>query len=289
MWALPFLTVLALSERYYQGRKHQHKLLTDWARQMIVELYAWLPQRRLIVTADSSYAALELLATCQDLPRPVTMVTWLRLNAALYDPAPPRQPGKRCAPRKKGARQPNLTARIDDPTTVWTEHTIVWYGRTTRRLRLATDTAVWYHNGLPPVPLRWVLVADQLDADPAKALETQALLCADGAVEAAQIVEWSVLRWQLEVTFEEARTRLGIETQRQWSDLAILRTTPALLGLFSLVTLFAHFQLQGQQLSTRQAAWYAKEAPTFSDTLAYVGQHLWPADFIGCRPTTPTL
>jgi len=287
VWALPCLTVLAPSERYYQGRKQRHKLLTDWARQMIVQVYAWLLQRRLIVTADSSYAALELLATCQGLPTPVTMVTRLRLDAALYDPAPPRQPGKRGAPRKKGARQPNLTARIDDPTTVWTEHTIAWYGRTTRRLRLATGTAVWYHNGLPPVPLRWVLVANLLDADPAKALETQALLCTDSGAEAAQIVEWFVLRWQLEVTFEEARAHLGIETQRQWSDLAILRTTPALLGLFSLVTLFAHHLLQGQQPSTRQAAWYAKEAPTFSDTLAYVRQHLWPVDIIWMSPSLP--
>jgi len=69
---------------------------------------------------------------------------------------------------------------------------------------------------------------------------------------------------------------LGIETQRQWSDLAILRTTPALLGVFSLVILFAHQLLQGQQLAVRQAAWYPKRLATFSDTLALVRQQLWP-------------
>jgi hypothetical protein len=285
VWALPFLTVLAPSERYYQGRKQQYKPLTDWARQMIVQVRAWLPQRQLIVTADSSYAALELLAASQGLPTPVTLVTRLRLDAALYDPAPPREPGRRGAPRKKGERQPNLTARVADPTTVWTEHTIAWYGRTTRQVRLATGTAVWYHSGLPTVPLRWVLIADLLEADPATALAPQALLCTDSGAEAPQIVEWFVLRWQLEVTFEEARAHLGIETQRQWSDLAILRTTPALLGLFSLVTLFAHHLLQGQQPSTRQAAWYTKEVPTFSDTLAYVRQHLWPVNIIWMSPS----
>ena len=90
------------------------------------------------------------------------------------------------------------------------------------------------------------------------------------------MVEWFVMRWQLEVTFEEARAHLGIETQRQWSDLAILRTTPILLALFSLVTLFAHQLLQGRELPVRQAAWYHKTLPTFSDTLAFVRQQLWP-------------
>ena len=284
VWALPFLTVLAPSERYYEGRKQQHKQLTDWARQMIMQVRTWLPNRRLVVVADSTYAALELLASAQGLAQPVTVVTRLRLDAALYDPAPPRQPGQRGAPRKKGARQPNLAARLDDPTTVWTEHTIAWYGRTTRKLRLATGTALWYHSGMSPVALRWVLITDLEDADPATALTPQALLCTDCGAAAAQIVEWFVLRWQLEVTFEEARAHLGIETQRQWSDLAILRTTPALLGLFSLVTLFAHHLLQGQQPSTRQAAWYTKEVPTFSDTLAFVRQHLWPADIIWMSP-----
>ena len=152
-------------------------------------------------------------------------------------------------------------------------------------MRLATGTAVWYHSGMPTVPLRWVLITDPADTDPAKAMEPQALLCTDCGVAAPQIVAWFVLRWQLEVTFEEARAQLGIETQRQWSDLAILRTTPALLGLFSLVTLFAHHLLQGQQPATRQAAWYAKEVPTFADTLAYVRQHLWPVDIIWMSPT----
>ena len=102
VWALPFLTVLAPSERYHHERGQRHKLITDWARQMIVQVRTWLPKRQLVVTADSSYAALELLAASQRLPEPVTLVTRLRLDAALYDAAPPRQPGQRGAPRKKG-------------------------------------------------------------------------------------------------------------------------------------------------------------------------------------------
>jgi hypothetical protein len=85
------------------------------------------------------------------------------------------------------------------------------------------------------------------------------------------------------------RAHLGVETQRQWSDLAILRTTPALLGLFSLVTLFAHALLHGQLLPVRRAAWYAKEVPTFSDTLAFVRQQLWPVSISSLSPAQPDL
>jgi hypothetical protein len=85
--------------------------------------------------------------------------------------------------------------------------------------------------------------------------------------------------WTVEVTFHEVRAHLGVETQRQWSALAILRTTPALLGLFSLVTIFAQQLLGEQSFPIRQAAWYSKTLPTFSDTLAFVRQHLWPSTF----------
>jgi hypothetical protein len=271
VWALPVLTVLAPSERYHVERNQRHKKLTDWARQMIAQVRRWLPNRAMVVVADSSYAVLELLAACLALPTPVTTITRLRLDAALYEKAPPREKGKRGAPRKKGARQPPLTQRLIDPKTTWHSVTLAWYGCTTRTVDLASGTAVWYHAGLPVVPIRWVLIRD-----PQGKFDPQALLSTDQIVSAQQIVEWFVLRWQLEVTFEEGRAHLGVETQRQWSALAILRTTPALLGLFSLITLFAHQLLQERDLPVRPAAWYPKTVATFSDTLAFVRQQLWP-------------
>ncbi len=280
VWALPFLTVLAPSERYHLERGQRHKQLTDWARQMIMQLRRWLPDRQLVVVADRTYAALELLAACASLPQPVAIITRLRLDAALYDPAPPRTPGRRGAPRKKGARQPTLAQRAGEHATDWEEVSVRWYGRTMRRVTLATGTAVWYHSGMPVVPLRWVLVTDPLGK-----FAPQALLSTDVTLTAPQIVEWFVWRWQLEVTFEEARAHLGIETQRQWSDLAILRTTPALLGLFSLVTLFAHQLLQDHELPARSAAWYPKPIATFADTLALVRQQLWPVEISWLSPT----
>lgn len=274
VWALPFLTVLAPSERYHQQRGRRHKTITDWGRQMILQLRRWLPNRALVVVADSAYAVLDLLARCQRLPCPVTVVTRLRLDAALYDPPPARTTKTRGRPRCKGTHQPTLQARLSDPKTNWQWLTVRWYGGTERTVEVATGTALWYHSGMPTVPLRWVLIRD-----PAGQFDAQALLCTDQTVAASQIIEWFVLRWQLEVTFREARTSLGVETQRQWSDRAIARTTPALLGVFSLVTLVAQ-QLTGEGiLPTRQAAWYDKAVPTFADTLALVRQQLWPTAF----------
>ena len=115
-----------------------------------------------------------------------------------------------------------------------------WYGNGERQLEFCTNTAVWYHSGKPPVPIRWVLVRE-----PKGQFPPQAFLSTNLAATPTEILSWFRQRWQVEVTFEELRTHLGVETQRQWSELAILRTTPALFGLFSLVTLFAH-QLQRQ-------------------------------------------
>jgi len=281
VWGLPFLTVLAPSERYHQERGQRHKTLSDWGRQMIRQVRRWLPDRELVVVADSTYAVLELLADAVRLPQPVTVITCLRLDAALYDPAPPREPGTKGRPRVKGERQPTLALRLLDPDTFWETLTVPWYGGKTAQVEVATGTAVWYHAGEPTVPLRWVLLRD-----PAGQFEPQALLSTDPTVPPAQIVAWFVARWPLEVTFQEVRSHLGVETQRQWSDLAILRTTPALLGLFSLVTLFAQARLDGQPLPVRQAAWYAKTAPTFSDTLAFVRQLLWPIAVFSTSPSS---
>ncbi len=274
VWALPFLTILAPSERYHQERGIRHKTIADWGRQMVLQLRRWLPDRTIVVVADSTYAVLELLNRCAKLAKPVTMITRLRLDAALYDPAPPRQKSTKGRPRLKGKRQPTLQARAVDPETVWQRVKVRWYAGVEREVELATDTAIWYHAGMPPVPIRWVLVRN-----PAGHFEPQALLCTDLAVGAQQSLEWFVLRWQLEGTFPAVRAHLGVETQRQWSDLAIARTTPALLGLFSLVTLCAKESLCHNPLPTRQSAWYAKPLPTFADTLALVRQQLWPVAF----------
>lgn len=237
---------------------------------MVLQVRRWLPNRLLVVVADSSFAVIDLLWQLHQLSNPIRMITRFRLDAALYEPAKP-EPGKMGRPRKKGNRLPTLEKVAENQDTRWKRLTVQeWYGEKKRDIEITSQTAVWFHNGTPPLPIRWVIVRD-----PKKIFKTQALLCTDIHVSAEQIIQWFVRRWQVEVTFHEVRTHLGVETQRQWADLSILRSTPALLGLFSIVTLLANLHAQKQKLPVQQAAWYNKQLPTFSDALRIVKQTLF--------------
>jgi hypothetical protein len=269
VWALPFLTVLAPSERYYKGKVRKHKKLTEWARQMALQTRRWLPKRLLVIVADSSFAVIDLLWQLRQLKNPICMITRFRLDAALYEPIKAK-PGKLGRPRKKGKRLPTLEKIAEDKGTRWKRLTVQeWYGEKKRNIEITSNAAVWSHSGKPVLPIRWVIVRD-----PKKVFKTQALLCTDVTVSPEQIIAWFVRRWQVEVTFHEVRTHLGVETQRQWADLSILRITPALLGLFSIVTLLANLHAQKQKLPIQQTAWYIKELPTFSDALNIVKETL---------------
>jgi DDE superfamily endonuclease len=286
VWALPFLSALAPSERYAAARGRRHKKITEWAWQLLLLVRHWYPQREIVAVADRAYASLKLLSRCRSLSKPVTFVSRLRLDAALYEPAPVRRPGQIGRPRLKGERLPNLSVVAQDPKTVWKPTKIAnWYGSGERTVEVASETAVWYSTGLFAVPLRWVLVRD-----PEGKFKPQALLCTDLKADPKKILCWFVMRWQLEVTFQEVRRHLGFETQRQWSEMAIRRTTPALLGLFSLITLFAHRRMAPSTEAVWRAAWYRKPHPTFSDTLALVRQELWAnATFYGSPAQSDTV
>lgn len=271
VWALPFLTLLAPSARYYTKKKRAHKKLTDWARQGLLQLRRWWPQREIIAVADASFAVILLLEGLRRLPQPIWMVARFRLDAALYEPVGPRKLGQMGRPRLKGKRLPTLAKVLKNRKTQWRRMRVsLWYGEVRRTIEITTGTAVWYHISMPAVPIRWVVIRD-----PKGKFKSQALLCTKLAAKPEEIVEWFVKRWQVEVTFREVRTHLGVETQRQWSDKAIARTTPLLLGLFSLITVFAQHSTIRSKLPIRQAAWYQKSLPTFADALACVRQRLW--------------
>src|SRR3954447_18829895 len=279
VWGLPFLTVLAPSERHAHARGQRHKKLTAWARQALLQTARWLPGRRVVAVADSSFSVIELLRV---VGRCLCMVTRLRLDAGLYEPAPARKPGTKGRPRVKGARLPSLAERIGAPATPWRRVTIAgWYGGGERRLDVASGTAVWHHPGMR-VPIRWVLVRD---AEGGR--EPQAFLCTDPEADPVTILGWFIRRWSCETTFEEARRHLGMETQRQWSDLAVLRATPALLGLFSLVALRAAEIRARRGLPLDAAYWYPKRAPTFSDALAAVRAELWRGEAFATSRSDP--
>lgn len=127
IWALPFMTILAPSERFHQRTGRRHKKLTDWMRQGLLQVRRWLPDRRVIFVGDAGYAVLELLWRMTQLKNPIIMVTRFRMDAALYEPAPERLPGKKGRPRKKGDRKPSLLSLAANPDTVWTAHIVRYW------------------------------------------------------------------------------------------------------------------------------------------------------------------
>jgi DDE superfamily endonuclease len=268
-WALPFLTCWAPSERYLQKHRRRHKPVLAWARQMVIQVQRWLPHRSLVVVGDSAFSALEWLQAL--VQRNITVVTRLRWEAALYEPAPFRPPGTKGRPRKKGKRLSTLRQVLAKKTTRWQRLTVPgWYGESERVIEVCSRPAVWYHTGLPAVPIRWVLIRD-----PLQRFDPQALLCTDLTQNPLTIVSWFVRRWPVEVTFQEVRKNLGVETQRQWATQAMARTTPCLLAIFSLLTVLADRLARHGTLPLPQDAWYRQARPTFADALAAVRQHYW--------------
>ena len=181
---------------------------------------------------------------------------------------PTPTPGR--APRK-GKHQPQLSERIPDPATRWKR--VSQASRTSWRsgswIEYAHGTALWHLGGKPIVPILWVLVR-YLDGR----RKPEAFLCTDTTADSRGMLDCFDQRWAMETTYEEARAHLGMETQRQWSDPAVFRTTPRLLGLYSAVTLYVQQNAQRFALSPCRAAWYPKPAPTFADALARLRRHL---------------
>ena len=270
VWALPFLTVLAPSKRTNHANGKHHKTSIDWIMQMITAVRRWVPDRIIVLVTDGGLVAIKLGLRCARFGNPVTHISRLRLNARLFDKPGPQPPGKPGPKPKKGQRQPSLKRRLQDPKTQWWEISIPWYGGKKREIEIATGLSLWHTPGFDPLPLRWVLVRD-----PRSEFKPTAFFSTNQTLAPLQILTYFIMRWGLEVTFEEARAHLGVETQRQWSDLAIARTTPALLGLFSLITLLACRLTRDQPLPIRTAAWYQKQQATFSDVIALVRRYLW--------------
>lgn len=266
-WALPFLTVLAPSKRSNEAAGRRHKTSLDWTRQMACAVSRWI-RRSWILVGDGAYACMDLALTCIRLK--VALISRLRLDAQLFE-FPTHEKKKLGRKSIKGNRI-QLKTLLNDSKQVWQIDTVDWYGGDTRQIEYLTFTCLWYHAGFTPVTLRIVLVKT-----PGGKNEAEAFFSTDVNIEPIQIIRYFVLRWNIEVTFEETRAHLGVETQRQWSDKAIARATPLLMGLFSFVTLTALKMHQIKPLiSTETASWYDKKGDlTFSDIISVVKRSIW--------------
>jgi len=263
-WALPFMTVLCPSKKHDEQKGLKHKTSIDRAMQLVYVISGLL-KRNWILLGDGGFACIKLAHTC--IKSGTTLISRLRLDAALFDEVTEEQTKGRGRKRIKGNKQLTLKERLKDGSLIWAEQKIVWYGRLLKNVELASGISLWYKSGEKPLKIRWVIVRDP------ETNRTEAFFSTDVNLRPENIVEYFVLRWNLEVTFEEARAHLGVETQRQWSEKAIRRTTPVLFGLFSLICLIAYKQNQQENdlVHGYSTAWYDKsDSVTFSDVLIYV-------------------
>lgn len=266
-WALPFMTILAPSQKSNEARGKKHKTAVDWAILAMRIISRWI-KRSFVFIGDGGFACIALGHA--RIKHNVTLVSRLRLDAALYHFAPTPTKGQRGRHRVKGDRVLSLKKLASDLTQAWCDMTVNWYGGEQKAVRILTGICLWYSAGEKPLPIRWVLVVDP------KKDGVEAFFTTDLSLAPEKIINWFVLRWNIEVTFEEMRAHLGMETQRQWSDKAIARTTPSLMALFSLTCLFALEMLKTHTLPVAFTAWYNKKGQaTFSDIIVFVRRSIW--------------
>jgi hypothetical protein len=264
-WALPFMTVLCTSKAHDKDANKTHKTSIDYAMQMVKIISNWFKKKPWILLGDGGFACIKLGLTC--VAHNTTLISRLRLDAALYNTPPVRTENTKGRPRVKGSRAVSLKEIAKSKDTTWEECEVAWYKGVSKKVKICTGVNLWYKSGNKPLEVRWVLVMD------IESQKVQAFFSTNISLSAHEIVEYFVLRWNIEVTFEEVRAHLGVETQRQWSKNAIGRSTPVLMGLFSLVCLMAYKLLNGSPLQTVSSAWYKKDShATFSDVLFYVKQ-----------------
>jgi len=272
-WSMPFFSILippkiplsSSKNKKDLNKKTKHKKLTDWACQVAYTIRRWaVDNRKIVIVADSVFACFKMMYSC--LRCRVGFISRMRLDARLYDFAPTESGKRKGRKRVAGKCLPKLSDLTKRKLDTWDEVEVQWYGGARKKIFIQSGRCLWYYIGFVPVPIFWVLIKETANADPV------ALFSTDLSYTAERVIELYIGRWSIEVTFEEARRHLGIETQRQWNDNAIERATPMLLASFSIITLMG-LGLQkerGEKIPTQSTSWYKKSHVTFSDVLAYV-------------------
>lgn len=245
----------------------------QWTVQMLTQIVRWLKHTPIILVGDGGFACGELAWKCLKLK--VSLITRLKMNARLYDFPPVDIPGKKGRKRTKGDKLASFREMIGMPDLDWKEILVEGYGKKKKRLKYISTTSLWGVDGVLPVPIRWVLVID-----PEGELDPLPLMSTDVTLSPEKIIALYIQRWNLEVTFEEVREHLGVETQRQWSDKAIARSTPILMVLYTIVCLICNRLAEERPIEVAQTAWYEKKDATFSDLLKTVRKILWKDNLI---------
>lgn len=271
-WALPFFSQLVPPKRPLSSSRNKsdlnsnkkRKTLTERTVQLVKVIRRWVKDARFVIVADSAFATHSIAHACAK--GNGALVSKMRLDARIFN-FPNENKKRRGRPSLVGKRCPLFTDYLKDPNVTWEKIVVNWYGGKEKELLIYTGVHLWYAYGIPPLPIRWVLIKDPLNE-----AEATVLFSTNIDHSAKRIMEIFVLRWPIEVMFEESRRHLGIETQRQWSDKGIERTTPCIFGSYSTIVLMA-YKLSKEtksKIPIQGTSWYNKSYVTFSDVLHYV-------------------
>jgi hypothetical protein len=264
-WALPVLVALYRSEPENQTRRRPHRTPAQIMCQLLRVMRLWFPDRRLIFVGDAGYGTHEVARFCDRHRLGLTLVSKLHPEANLFEPPPPYSGKGR--PRVKGAARPKPRQAVADARRL-RRRAVAWYGGGTRRVGLLSQTGHWYKSGAGLVPLRWVFVRDRDGTH-----RDEFFFSTDPTLSPARIIEIYCGRWNIETTFQELRTWLGLETTRGWCRQTVLRMAPCLFGLYTVVALL--YQSLPESKRSGRVEWPGKSAVTFSDALMAVRRWLW--------------
>ena len=267
-WALPILVALYRTRDWNKKHKRRHKTPARIMRQLLCVVMRWFPEKQFRFTGDGGFSAHASAAQAHRFSERLTLIGKFHPEAALYDL--PKQPAinKRGRPRKRGKkkRTPRMVvARAQRKKRL----TVSWYGGRMRTVRVVTGTGNWYQRSGGLVPVRWVFVED-LDGTH----RDEYFFSTDVQMSAKEIIEAYTGRWSIEVTFQEARAYLGLESTRGWTQNTVLRMAPCLFGLYSLVALW-YAQLSQRDQQAGRLHWSGKDTVTFSDAITAVRRWIW--------------
>ena len=267
-WALPVGALLHRRKALCEKTNDRHRKPEELAKILVYKLLRYFPERRFVLIGDGGYRSADFALWCEKVG--CELVSRINRNGVLYDDPKPHPHGRAGRPRKKGEVQPNFKERVlAAKPRDWQQGQVVWYQGVKKTVKWLSGTGLRYKVGLPTIRIRWVIVLDPETGewDPFYSTRIDR--------SAVSIIESYVLRWSLEVTFQEAREHLGLESARNWAKMSVTRTVPCLLGLFTLISLYFRRLCQTAPPKPRGADWYQKQELTFSDALIAIRKNLW--------------
>jgi DDE superfamily endonuclease len=267
-WALPVLVALYRAPEWDQADGTRHQTPAQMARRLLARAVRWFPERQCICVGDTGYGPSETARFGRKQSGHLTFVSKCYGDAAFYEPPPPRTRTTGGRPRVQGPRMASPREVVAN-TAPRTRRRVAWSGGSIRDLAVVTGTGHWYRIGAARVEVRGVYVHDRTGSHRDEYVFTTDLrLCPQ------QIVEGSTQRWSIEPTSQAGREYVKLESTKGDSQPTVLRLTPCLFGLYTLVGRL-YLQLPRPLRTLRAVVWTGKSTVTFSAMITCLRRAGW--------------